>query len=146
MTCLAFNRFLVAVPLLLIALLLAAPAQAAAKDEAQAAQKAALAWLELVDRGDYKASWHESGAFFQGAMAAEKWSQLISGVRKPLGKALSRKLASAEVRQTMPGAPDGKYFLLLFKASFANKKTAEERVTLIHEPKRGWRVVGYFIK
>lgn len=146
MTCLAFSRFLVAVPLLILALLLAAPAQASAIDEAQAAQKAALAWLELVDRGDYKASWHESGAFFQGAMAAEKWSELIGGVRKPLGKVLTREFSSAQVRQTMPGAPDGKYFLLLFKTSFAKKKSAEERVTLIHEPKRGWRVVGYFIK
>jgi len=146
MTCPAFNRMFMAVPLLLLVLLLALPAQAAENKGAQAAEKAAQAWLKLVDQGDYKKSWHESGAFFQGAMAAEKWDQLMQGVRKPLGKTLTRKFASAQARQTMPGAPDGQYFLLLFKTSFANKKAAEERLTLSHEKGRGWRVVGYFIK
>lgn len=146
MTCPSFNRPLMVVSLLLLILLIAVPSQAATDGGAQAAQKAALAWLKLVDQGKYKASWHESGAFFQGAMDAARWDQLMQGVRKPLGKTLSRKFVSAQARQTMPGAPDGQYFLLLFKTKFANKKSAEERVTLIQEPKRGWRVVGYFIK
>lgn len=141
------HRLLLAAPLLVLALLLTVPAvQAAQNGQAQAAQKSALAWLALVDQGDYEASWKESGAYFQGAMAAKEWSRLISGVRGPLGKVLSRKLASSEVRQTMPGAPDGQYYVLVFKSSFENKKTAEESVTLILEPKRGWRVVGYVIK
>ena len=141
------HRLFLAAPLLVLALLLTVPAvQAAQNSQAQAAQKSALAWLALVDQGDYEASWKESGAYFQGAMAAKEWSRLISGVRGPLGKVLSRKLASSEVRQTMPGAPDGQYYVLVFKSSFENKKTAQESVTLILEPKRGWRVVGYVIK
>jgi hypothetical protein len=146
MACPILKRFVMAVPLLCLALLLLVPAQAWPADDAKDAQTAAQAWLKLVDSGDYKASWQESGAFFQGAMAAEKWSELIKGVRPPLGKVLSRKFVSATPRQTMPGAPDGKYYMLLFKTSFSNKKAAEERVTLIHEPGRGWRVVGYLIK
>jgi hypothetical protein len=146
MTCPTFKRLFMAVSLLLLILLAAPPVGAAVKDGSQAAQKAALAWLTLVDQGKYRASWQESGAFFQGAMDAEKWDQLMQGVRKPLGKTLSRKFFSAQARQTMPGAPDGQYFLLLFKTSFAKKKSAEERVTLIQEKGRGWRVVGYFIK
>ena len=146
MTCPVFKRMFLAAPLLLIALLLLAPAQAGAGELAPAAQKAALAWLKLVDQGDYQASWRESGALFQGAVTAEKWIQSMNGVRKPLGKALSRKYASGQARQNMPGAPDGNYMLLLFKSSFSNKKSAEERVTLIDEKGRGWRVVGYFIK
>ena len=141
------RRLLLAAPLLVLALLLTVPpVQAAQNGQAEAAQKSALAWLALLDRGDYEASWKESGAYFQGALAAKEWSKLISGVRGPLGKVLSRKLATSEVRQTMPGAPDGQYYVLMFKSSFKNKKSAEERVTLILEPKRGWRVVGYVIK
>lgn len=146
MTCPLFKRFLMAAWFMLVALLLTAPAHAAAKDLSQAAQKAALAWLELVDQGKYQDSWHESGAFFQGANEVAKWDQLMQGVRTPLGKMNSRKFVSAQARQIIPGLPDGKYYVLLFKTGFANKKSAGETVTLIHEPKRSWRVVGYFIK
>ena len=146
MTSSGLNRFFTGVLLLALALLLSSPVHAAQSSQAGAAHKAALAWLELVDKGDYLASWKESGAYFQSAMAAHKWSELINNVRMPLGNVTSRKLIKAQARQTMPGAPDGEYFMLIFKSSFTSKQSAVETVTVINEAKRGWRVVGYFIR
>jgi hypothetical protein len=140
------QRVLFSVSALLLIAAFFIPSQAAAGGSAKAAEKAALEWLKLVDKGDYITSWKESGAFFQGAMAAEKWSELINGVRVPLGQVTSRKLAAAQARKTMPGAPDGEYYILQFKSSFTSKASAVESVTVINEKGRGWRVVGYFIK
>lgn len=131
---------------LLLALALFMPSPAWSADPAGAAEKAALAWLRLVDKGDYLASWKESGEYFQNGITADKWGQAIYGVRLPLGQVTSRGLAVTKARQAMPGAPDGDYYVLLFKSSFTGKKKALETVTLVNEPDRGWRVVGYYIK
>lgn len=64
----------------------------------------------------------------------------------PLDDLVSRKLKSAKYTQTLPGAPDGKYVVLQFDTSFANKKTALETITPLHDKDGKWRVSGYFIK
>jgi hypothetical protein len=46
----------------------------------------------------------------------------------------------------MPGAPDGKYIVMQFDTSFANKQSAIETVTMGPEEKSKWRVSGYYIK
>jgi Protein of unknown function (DUF4019) len=70
----------------------------------------------------------------------------MAGTRQPLGKLLSRKVKSRTFAESLPGAPDGKYVVLQFDASFENKKTAVETVTPMQEPDGVFRVSGYFIK
>jgi hypothetical protein len=45
----------------------------------------------------------------------------------------------------MPGLPDGKYAVVQFNSSFANKAVAVETVALETEDDR-WAAIGYFIK
>lgn len=66
--------------------------------------------------------------------------------RKPLGGLESRHLDSAQFATDLPGAPDGKYVVMKFDTSFANKKSAIETVTFMLEKDGQWKVAGYFIK
>lgn len=127
------------------ALVLALPAAATDKD-LQAAQDSALAWLSLIDQGQYARSWQETGQSFQKAVRRDSWVKTISAIRAPLGKAAGRIISAAKSEKNPPGAPQGQYMLMRLQSSYANKKTALETLTLAKEPQRGWRVVGYFIK
>ena len=131
--------------LLFLASLPAALAVAADKPEDVAVPRAE-AWLKLVDDGQYEKSWDEAAKLFKGALTREKWAEAGRAARSPLGKLVSRKLASARYTETLPGAPDGKYVVIQFAASFENKKDAVETVTPMLDPDGVWRVSGYFIK
>ncbi|MGD9124954.1 MAG: DUF4019 domain-containing protein [Desulfarculaceae bacterium] len=110
------------------------------------AQKAALHWLSLIDAGDFGESWKQAGTSFQKAIGGPQWVKTLGAVRQPLGKVLTRTPSRLDLRDSLPGAPDGKYALQFFHTGFAHKKSAEEQVTLVHKPNQGWKVVGYFIR
>jgi hypothetical protein len=118
----------------------------AGSGEEQAAASAARGWLSLIDNSNYARSWQEASAYFQGAIDEERWTASLSGVRKPLGKLVSRKLQTAKYETVLPGAPDGQYVVMQFRASFANKKAAIETVTFMLDKDGKWRAAGYFIK
>jgi hypothetical protein len=103
-------------------------------------------WLEMVDQGKYEASWDKAASYFKGAVTQEQWDQALNAVRKPLGKLISRKVKGKEYTESLPGAPDGKYVVIQFDASFENKKTAIETVTPMLDKDGQWRVSGYYIK
>jgi hypothetical protein len=103
---------------------------APAKDAAQAA---ALAWLSLVDRGDYATSWTEGGALLRCQIAQGHRASLVGNARSPLGGVLSRAPGESELRGALPGAPDGTYAVLRFQTVFANKASAIEAVILARE-------------
>jgi hypothetical protein len=130
---------------LVVVLILAGPAPAAEKPEV-AATSQAQAWLALVDQGKYGESWDAASNLFRGAVTRDDWAAKVSGVRGPLGKLVSRRVKSERLATRLPGAPDGKYVVIQFATSFANKKKAVETVTPMLEADGSWRVTGYFIK
>jgi beta-lactamase regulating signal transducer with metallopeptidase domain len=107
---------------------------------------AAKNWLVLVDTEKYPESWEEASRLFRKAITKEQWANAVKSARKPLGKNLSRKLKLKRYYTSLPGAPDGKYFVIQFKASFENKKSAIETITSMLDMDGKWRVSGYFIK
>ncbi|MBI5570646.1 MAG: DUF4019 domain-containing protein [Desulfomonile tiedjei] len=117
-------------------------------DEAkeQKAVTAAQEWLSLVDAGKYAESWDEAAAFFRGAVLKGTWTQQLTAARKPLGRMLSRTVASKTYARSLPGAPDGEYVVIQFNTSFENKKSAVETVTPMLDKDGKWRVSGYYIK
>jgi hypothetical protein len=119
---------------------------ASAQSPEDLAEKSALAWLALVDAGNYEESWREAASLFRGAVSEEDWKKAMVGARQPLGKRLSRKVKSRTYRESLAGAPDGKYVILELYTSFENKKTAVETVTPMQEPDGTFRVSGYYIK
>ena len=106
----------------------------------------AQAWLREIDTGNYAQSWTNAAAYFQSAITSEKWAGALQQVRKPLGSLVSRKLKSAQELASLPGAPDGRYIVMQFETSFANKKFAIETVTFMLEKDGQWRAAGYYIK
>jgi Protein of unknown function (DUF4019) len=111
-----------------------------------AAGKAAEAWLKLLDQGEYGKTWEEAGTYFKSRVAREQWEKQIGSVRGPLGALKSRKLAGTQYTKQLPGAPDGEYVVVQYRASFEHKESAVETVTPALDKDGQWRVVGYFIK
>lgn len=129
----------------LAAAFLTTTAQAADKPE-DLAQTAAESWLKLTDAGDAAASWDAAAKMFKAAITKEQWAQAIGGVRPPLGKILSRKVASRQYAEKLPGAPDGKYVIIQYDTVFEKKAAAVETITPTLDADGVWRVSGYFIR
>jgi hypothetical protein len=115
------------------------------KAEADAVESA-RAWLTLIDEGKYADSWNDAAEIFKDAVKKEKWMQALQGVRKPLGNLISRETKNTTYKTSLPGAPNGEYVVIQFKASFENKKSAIETVTPMLDKDGNWRVSGYYIK
>jgi hypothetical protein len=116
------------------------------KPEAQAGIKAAGEWLSLVDSGNYTGSWDHAAAFFRAAVPCDQWASSMTAFRAPMGSNLSRKVKTARLATTLPGAPDGHYVLIQYDSAFENKKSAVETATMMLETNGEWRVSGYFIR
>ncbi len=112
----------------------------------KAAISATDAWLRRVDAGQYRGSWDDAARLFKNAVSRADWEKSLNGVRSPLGKVVSRKVASRMYTESLPGAPDGKYVVIQYQTSFENKKAAIETVTPMLDEDGRWRVSGYFIK
>ena len=109
-------------------------------------QRAAREWLDVVDRGDYGASWKEAGAKFRLAMAQERWGAAAKSVRGPLGAVEQRSNYTTSFTKTFPGAPEGEYALVVFHTAFNKLTDSEETVTLEREADGKWRVIGYAVR
>jgi hypothetical protein len=139
------GKIYVAIGIAVLGLCFSANAMASEEKEAQALA-AARTWLALVDEGKYGDSWATAAAYFKNAITKEKWEQMLTAVRNPLGRLVSRELISKTYTQSLPGAPDGEYVIIQFATSFENKKSAIETVTPMLDSDNEWRVSGYFIK
>jgi hypothetical protein len=112
----------------------------------EAAVKASDAWLQLIDSGKYEESWEEASLLFKNAIKKEDWVKQIKTIREPFGKMLQRTFKSAEYMTSMPGAPDGEYYVIQYESSFENKKSAVETITPMLDKEGKWRVSGYYIR
>lgn len=125
----------------------AAPAAPSPEEAAQAeAQKRAQDWLGLVDAGQYDASWDAAAPVFQSSTTKEQWNQALQGARGPLGSLGSRQFRAAEYKTSIQGAPEGKYVVVYFDSTFAQKPGAREIVTLRQQADESWKVAGYFVQ
>ena len=133
---------------LVLGLVFAAMPALAAPPESreEAARKAAESWLALVDAGQYGQSWDEAAAFFKSKVPREKWEQMVASVRGDLGEFQSREFLAMQYTKELPGAPDGEYVVIQFRAAYAKKKSAIETVTPMLDADGRWRVSGYFVK
>jgi hypothetical protein len=111
-----------------------------------AAVEPAQTWLRDIDNGNYAQSWTNAAQSFHSAISSEKWVEAVQQARQPLGSLVSRKTISAEEMSSLPGVPDGRYIVMQFETSFANKKSAVETVTFLLEKDGQWRAAGYYIK
>jgi hypothetical protein len=83
---------------------------------------------------------------FKSAITREAWSKAAQAARGPLGKVKSRTEKSATSLSSLPGVPDGQYFVLQYDTEFENKSASVETITMALDSDKEWRVAGYFIK
>lgn len=117
----------------------------ATEGKEEAAKRAALEWLNLVDTMQYEASWKEASSLFQAQVNTSDWVKAVVAARSPLGDFVARHLISATYATSLPGAPDGEYVVLQFQAGYENKAQAVETVTPMLDEGQ-WRVSGYYIR
>jgi len=108
-----------------------------------AATTAAQVWLAVNDTGNYSQSWTAAAAYLQHAAAEKQWEASMLQTRQPLGKLLSRKKKSATETTTALG---DRCVVVEYDASFENRPSAIETVTVMPEKDGQWKVAGYFIK
>lgn len=133
-------------PSILVLALAAAPAAALGPSPTQAAQDAALAWLQLVDSGRYAASYFNAAAFLRQTVTREGWEYALKSERTPLGPLRSRRLKSVTFTRNLPGSPAGEYVIIQYDTAFGKRGTVTETVTPMHEADGGWKVAGYAIR
>lgn len=112
------------------------------KDEAV---EAASSWLGIIDADNFAESWDETASLFKRLLSRDQWVSMLDGVRTPLGALVGRELESTTAETTLPGAPDGNYWIIVFNTRFANKASAVETLVMIDEEGK-WLPVGYYIR
>ena len=136
----------VLIGLVLIATILVSVAFGADTRQQKDAQAAAENWLTMIDHEEYAKSWKEAAAYFKTVITEGEWVQKMQEVRKPLGKAISRKVKSLTPKTSLPNTPDGKYVVIQFGTSFEKGKSGLENVNAQLESAGKWRVAGYGIQ
>ena len=131
---------------LLLALFVATSAESAVSTSGlDEAIQSANTWLSLTDAGNYDEGYKQASALFKISATASDWEK-FSQLRNLFGASASRKLLSSNAVTTLSGMPDGEYMVLCFKAEYANKKEANETLSLTKEEDGVWRIVGYQVK
>ncbi len=78
------------------------------------AEAAAREWLALLDAGEYQACWEGGSALMRGAVSPGQLAESLRSALEPLGAPHSRELDGAAYHETLPGAPDGRYWVMRF--------------------------------
>jgi hypothetical protein len=110
------------------------------------AQSAAVAWLALMDTGNYAASWDAAATIFRESIRREDWEARAASLRGATGALKARSLKSETYTHDLPGAGSGDYVVIRFSSSFAQQGSAIETVIPMKGADGAWRVAGYFIK
>lgn len=104
-----------------------------------AVEAAAREWLAMLDRNDWEASYRATGAQFRQLNTLQVWTNVSEQVRARFGalRPGTRTLVSQEL---VPAPPAG-YWIVKFRASYANQADTLETLSLAREGD-AWRVVG----
>lgn len=108
------------------------------------AQKAAEAWLSLLDQEKYEDSYKTASNFFRQQVKLEQWVSAAKDQRSGTGPTLNRKVGRLDLTKTMRNGPDGEYAVYHFVTNYRFKTEITERLTLVMEDGH-WQVFAYGI-
>lgn len=117
------------------------PAVAPTPASEQAALRSAEAFLALVDRDDWAASWQATHKAFQLLNTVDWWAKASEGVRGRIGKPITRKLDKVDFT---PAPPNG-YWIVTFKARYAKAGEVTETLQMASED-GGWKVTAITVE
>lgn len=111
-----------------------------------AANAEAIFWLNLVDQGQYRATWGAAANLFKDVISTDQWVAAMKGSRKPLGTLRSRKLTKYDQTQQLPFGTKGNFMIIQFRSQFSNKAYADETVILVSQGSLSqWKVLNYHL-
>lgn len=124
----------------------ATPLVAAAATESSPATEAAVtqaarAWLALIDKDDWSASWAATGDAFRSLNTEQRWTEASQQVRGRVGTIRSRELIAV----TYAPAPPYGYWILKYRADYAKQPQALETLSLAWDD-GAWKVVGITVE
>jgi hypothetical protein len=116
-------------------------------EKVEQASAAAIAFLSLLDKGNFEAAWNQSATFMREDIPLETWLAQLNQVRSQVGALRERNQSDVNyTKEPIEGIPEGEYISFFYSSRFDHHNTARERVTLYHEAATSWRVAGYFIE
>lgn len=107
---------------------------------------AARNWLDLLDRQKYQDAWDRAAAHFRTANSQEAFLRYAVGVRRPLGPSTHREIWRQGFRAQVRGRPDGQYFIVSFRTTFAKAGTAVFEHVMLENERKSWTVSGYLFR
>ena len=128
------------------AILSATPAAAQRASAIHKGQEAAVAWLDLLDSGQYGASWDQAGAQLQHSVARPDWESALRKSRAPLGPVMARRLKWASYTESLPTPASGQFVVLEYETRFEHTVSAVETVTPVQDALGVWKVGAYTIR
>lgn len=109
----------------------------------EAATHGALAWLQLLDRGDWNESWRTASSTFKTRTTQAEWASAARTMRGSIGP-LSRVQQYATLSHAPPGSPVGATVVIQYQSTSGEGLRTLETVVLIREGAE-WKVSAYFV-
>ena len=119
---------------------------AAELDYPYEAKQVVDAFLIQVDNGQFGESWDGASPLFKANVSRPEWVRKMTCLDPLMGHVTQRTVKSAETRTSIPGAPDGKYLLIVLQSVFEHKEKAMETIILRWDEVSRWTVSGYFLR
>lgn len=112
----------------------------------QNTHEAADRWVQTIDQGDFAKSWKEADAGFQANVTELQWTQTLQQIYAQTGKMLKREFKTEGIKSDLPGAPAGKYKIVVYQTAFEKAPQVKETVVLTETKDGSWKVTGYFLQ
>ncbi|GGX30419.1 DUF4019 domain-containing protein [Undibacterium squillarum] len=112
----------------------------------QSTHEAADRWVQIIDQGDFAKSWKEADAGFQANVSELQWTQTLQQIHAQTGKMLKREFKTEDIKSDLPGAPAGKYKIVVYQTAFEKAPQVKETVVLTETKDGSWKVTGYFLQ
>jgi len=105
----------------------------------------ALAFLQLIDAGQFADSWQSSAGLMQERVKQQEWVEKLTSARNLSGELVARSRKSASYSTEAKDSPEGEYIMLIYTSRFEKAEEVDEYVTVMREGET-WKVAGYFMQ
>lgn len=103
-------------------------------------------WLSLLDGERYDEAREETSSWYRAVIADPGFLLRLEGVRRPLGRSLSRALWRETYWTSLKGRPDGRYYQVVFSTVFETKASGTFEHVLLESEGGQWKVTGYYLR
>lgn len=112
-------------------------------DLMQSGVQLAKEYVTELDQGLYAQSWEKSGFLFRQTVSQNDWVKSLNLIRKPLGKAMSRKLGERRMIKDPYNLLKGQFMVVEFDTSFEHAPEGRELLILRSGSDDVWHVASY---